>query len=216
MGELTLYAATTNKGKLNEFRSIAAVHGLPVLAVPEQEKIPEVVEDGDTFEANAIKKAVQYSQHLPGELVFADDSGLEVAALNGEPGIYSARYAARSVTDKPSDSDNNYKLLAELDAVALDASSSRDRSARFVCVIACARDGQLLKTFRGEATGEILASPIGWQGFGYDPLFFVVECNKTFAEMDAEEKSRYSHRGAAFRELVGWVSTTSLPLEPTE
>ncbi|MEO6119079.1 MAG: RdgB/HAM1 family non-canonical purine NTP pyrophosphatase [Terriglobales bacterium] len=197
-----IFAATTNKGKLLEFRHLATDLAIPVLPVPGQEKLPEVIEDGATFEANAAKKAVEYSHHLPGAIVFADDSGLEVAALGGAPGVHSARYAARSETHKPSDSDNNYKLLAELRAA-----DATDRSARFVCVIAAARDGQLLQTFRGEADGEILASALGRHGFGYDPLFFVVEADKTFGEMKAAEKSKYSHRGAAFRKFLDWLST---------
>ena len=101
---------------------------------------------------------------------------------------------------KPTDSDNNYKLLAALRDAATD-----DRSARFVCVLAAARDGQLLSSFRGEAQGEILVSPLGKHGFGYDPLFFVVEANQTFGEMRAAEKAKYSHRGAAFRKFLEWV-----------
>jgi XTP/dITP diphosphohydrolase len=203
---LTLYAATTNKGKLQEFRDLAADFDMKVEPVPNQGSIPEVEEDGDTFEANATKKAMEYSKHVPGGLVFADDSGLEVTALDGAPGVRSARYAARSETHKPTDPDNNYKLLAELQATG-----ATNRSARFVCVIAAARDGQSLATFRGEAQGEILASPLGKRGFGYDPLFFVVEADKTFAEMGAADKSKYSHRGAAFRQFLQWLDQEAIP-----
>ncbi len=194
-----LYAATTNKGKLKEFRELAQLQNVTVEPVPHQSQIPEVIEDGATFEENAVKKAVEYSRHLPGALVFADDSGLQVTALDGAPGVHSARYAADADNPRPSDGDNNYRLLFNLRKAPTD-----DRSARFVCVIAVARDGELLGTFRGEAKGEILQSPLGKHGFGYDPLFYVPAADKTFAEMNAAEKAQYSHRGAAFREFLDW------------
>ncbi|HUS19937.1 MAG TPA: RdgB/HAM1 family non-canonical purine NTP pyrophosphatase, partial [Terriglobales bacterium] len=183
------------------FAGVAETLDVQIQTLPGFSEIPEVQEDGDTFEANARKKAEAYSLCAPGQIVIADDSGLSVDALGGSPGVHSARYAARSTTHKPSDSDNNYKLLAEL-------RDDQNRSARFVCVIAAARDGQLLGSFRGEAPGEILVSPRGKRGFGYDPLFYVAEANQTFAEMDAITKSKYSHRGAAFREFLRWYMST--------
>lgn len=199
--EFTLYVASSNRGKLREFAEIAATYGIQVESLPNLHLLPEPKETGTTFEENARIKAAAYSQDVPDALVFADDSGLEVDALNGAPGVYSARYAATSEDDKPSDSDNNYKLLGELSDLP-----HAPRTARFVCVIALAKNGEIIQIFRGEAQGEILASPLGKNGFGYDPLFFVVEANKTFAEMNAEEKARYSHRGAAFRSLLDYLT----------
>lgn len=197
---INVYAATTNAGKLREFNDLGQQYGLNVLRANQDREMPEVEEDGETFEANAAKKAIEYSRHLPGQLVIADDSGLEVTALNGAPGVYSARYAARNENHKPTDADNNYKLLATLEEM-----KAEDRSARFVCVISVAKDGEVLASFRGEATGEILMSPIGGRGFGYDPLFYIKAAHKTFGEMGPEEKAKYSHRGEAFRKFLDWV-----------
>jgi XTP/dITP diphosphohydrolase len=195
-----IYVATSNKGKLRDFSDAARTLDVDVLPVPDFDKIPEVVEDGETFEENARKKAEAYSKHLPNEIVIADDSGLEVDALNGAPGVLSARFAAAEESEKPSDSDNNYKLIQELSL-----RPGCERTARFVCVIAAARDGELLGTFRGEAKGEILQMPLGRHGFGYDPLFYVPALNKTFAEMSGEEKAQNSHRGAAFKNFLDWL-----------
>jgi XTP/dITP diphosphohydrolase len=196
-----LYIASSNRGKLREFTEIAATYEIQVEPLPNLHLLPEPNETGATFEENARIKAVAYSQDVPDAFVIADDSGLEVDALNGAPGVYSARYAATDERDKPSDSDNNYKLLGELAELP-----NAPRTGRFVCVIALAKNGTIIETFRGEAHGEILASPLGKNGFGYDPLFFVVEANKTFAEMNAEEKALYSHRGAAFRKLLDYLT----------
>lgn len=195
-----IYVATTNPGKIKDFAGAARVLNIEIEPFPHQDAMPEVVEDGATFEENAIKKAEAYSSRLPNELVIADDSGLEVDALGGAPGVHSARFAQTAATTKPSDADNNYKLLHELSS-----KPGADRTARFVCVIAAARNGTVLRTFRGEAKGEILPTPIGKHGFGYDPLFFVPQANKTFAEMHAEEKAQYSHRGRAFRAFLDWL-----------
>jgi XTP/dITP diphosphohydrolase len=195
-----IYVATSNRGKLKDFAGVASALDVDILPVPGFDKIPEVEEHGATFEENARKKAEAYSRHLPNEIVIADDSGLEVDALGGAPGVYSARYAAVSDDKKASDSDNNYKLIQELSKLP-----GCERTARFVCVIAAARDGEILGTFRGEAKGEILQMPVGRHGFGYDPLFYVPEINKTFAEMNAQEKSGYSHRGAAFKKFLEWL-----------
>jgi XTP/dITP diphosphohydrolase len=195
-----IYVATSNKGKLRDFSDAARALDVDVLPVPDFDKVPEVVEDGDTFEENARKKAEAYSRHLPNEIVIADDSGLEVDALDGAPGVRSARFAAANEGEKPSDSDNNYKLIQELSL-----RPGCERTARFVCVIAAARDGELLGSFRGEAKGEILQMPLGRHGFGYDPLFYVPALNKTFAEMSGEEKTQHSHRGAAFKKFLEWL-----------
>jgi XTP/dITP diphosphohydrolase len=173
-----------------------------------------VVEDGATFEENARKKAEAYSRYVPGEIVVADDSGLEVASLNDAPGVHSARYAAPDLLDKePHEADantddeaNNARLRRELK----DVPPAR-RTGRFVCVLAAALDGKTLATFRGTAEGIILDTPRGTNGFGYDPLFYFPQIQKTFAELTAEEKSRHSHRGAAFRQFLEWNSCLLRP-----
>jgi XTP/dITP diphosphohydrolase len=134
--------------------------------------------------------------------VLADDSGLEVAALNGGPGVHSARYAADEphLADTNTDDEaNNARVLRELRDVVPDK-----RTARFVCVLAAAHNGKTLATFRGTADGMILDAPRGTNGFGYDPLFYFTGIQKTFAELSAEEKARYSHRGSAFRQFLEW------------
>jgi XTP/dITP diphosphohydrolase len=203
--------ATSNPGKLRDFDGAALRHGVEISAVPNFSSIPTVVEDGLTFEANARKKAESYSRYCPGEVVLADDSGLEVDALNAAPGVYSARYAAldpqnvgvaSEVSEPAANSDdeaNNARLLRDLTTVL-----PGQRTGRFVCVLAVARDGTTLATFRGTAEGIILNAKCGSQGFGYDPLFYFPEIKKTFAELSAEGKSKYSHRGAAFREFLAW------------
>jgi XTP/dITP diphosphohydrolase len=193
--------ATSNPGKLRDFAGAAAPHGLEVRGLPESVLAQGVAEDGDTFEANARKKAEHYSRRAPGELVLADDSGLEVDALGGAPGVLSARYAALengAGHANSSDAANNARLLHELEATA------GERTARFVCVLAAARDGRTLATFRGTAEGRILNAARGSGGFGYDPLFLLPALGKTFAELAPEEKAHYSHRGAAFRNFLEW------------
>ena len=199
--------ATSNAGKLRDFAGAAAVHGIEVGGIPGFSSLPPVVEDGLTFEANARKKAEEYSRAVPGELVLADDSGLEVDALGGAPGVHSARYAAEApqAADVNTDDDaNNARVLRELAGVPRER-----RGARFVCVIAAARDGRTVATFRGEAEGTVFESPRGENGFGYDPLFYFPQIDKTFAELSAEEKSRYSHRGAAFRAFLEWYDSSA-------
>jgi len=194
--------ATSNPGKLRDFAGAAITHGIEIAGVPDFSSLPVVVEDGLTFEANARKKVEEYSRHAPGEMVVADDSGLEVDALNGAPGVHSARYAAELphlAEANTDDEANNARVLRELRDVP-----AEKRTGRFVCVLAAARDGKLLATFRGTAEGIILDAPRGTNGFGYDPLFYCPPIQKTFAELSAEEKARYSHRGTAFRMLLEW------------
>jgi XTP/dITP diphosphohydrolase len=194
--------ATSNPGKLRDFVGAAAGHGIEVLAIPNFAALPAVAEDGATFEANARKKAEAYSRYVPGEIVIADDSGLEVDALGGAPGVHSARYAAdepRLADNNTDDQLNNAKLIREIERV-----SAQPRRGRFVCVIAAARDGETLAAFEGKAEGVILERPRGINGFGYDPLFYFPEVGKTFAELSAKEKSKHSHRGAAFRRFLEW------------
>jgi XTP/dITP diphosphohydrolase len=199
--------ATSNAGKLRDFAGAALRHGVEITGIPGFSSLPMVVEDGLTFEENAGKKAEGYSRYVPGEIVVADDSGLEVDALNRAPGVHSARYAAPDLQNKePHEADantdddaNNARVLRELKHVPPDR-----RTGRFVCVLAAARDGKTLATFRGTAEGIILEAPRGTNGFGYDPLFYFPQIEKTFAELSAEEKSQYSHRGKAFREFLEW------------
>jgi XTP/dITP diphosphohydrolase len=196
--------ATSNQGKLRDFTGAAVAQNVEVASVPNFESIPPVVEDGLTFEDNARKKAESYSRHAPGEIVLADDSGLEVSALGGAPGVHSARYAADQphlVGNNTDDQANNARLIRELRKI-----SPEQRLGRFVCVIAAARDGETLGVFRGEAEGMLLDVPRGSNGFGYDPLFYFPAIQKTFAELTAEEKAQYSHRGKAFRAFLEWIS----------
>lgn len=197
--------ATSNQGKIRDLIGAAAAHGIEIATLPDFASLPGVVEDGLTFEANARKKAEFYSQHSDGELVIADDSGLEVDALKGAPGVRSARYSAdeHSPEEELGNSDdgaNNARILRELHDVP-----DEFRTARFVCVIAVARNGHTLDTFHGKTEGILLHAPRGSNGFGYDPLFFFPQIEKTFAELSAEEKARYSHRGAAFRQFLEWA-----------
>jgi len=198
MNDQAIYIATSNAGKLRDFAAAARVDSIEVLPLPDFVALPTVEEDGATFEANARKKAEHYSALAPGRLLLADDSGLEVAALGGAPGVYSARFAATSATlGNAPDEATNQKLLSQL-------AGKSDRSARFVAVIAAACDGTTLATFTGEVDGEIAASPRGSAGFGYDPLFIVAGKGKTMAELSAEEKAAVSHRGRAFRAFLQW------------
>src|SRR5271170_6098526 len=196
--------ATSNPGKIRDLVGAAVAHKAQIEMLPGFASLPSVVEDGATFEANARKKAEHYSKYAEGEIVIADDSGLEVDALGGAPGVRSARYAADEHNapehaDNSDDEANNARLLRELHDVP-----DEFRTGRFVCVIAAARNGHTLATFHGNAEGIILRAPRGSNGFGYDPLFYFPEIGKTFAELTADEKAGYSHRGAAFRAFLAW------------
>jgi XTP/dITP diphosphohydrolase len=198
--------ATSNAGKLRDFAGAAAPFGIEIATFPNFASLPTVVEDGRTFEENARKKAESYSRDVPGQMVLADDSGLEVDALKGAPGVHSARYAADAphlMDNNTDDEANNTRLLRELKDVPPDK-----RTGRFVCVIAVAHDGQTLQVFRGEVEGTILNRPRGTNGFGYDPLFYFPQIQKSFAELTPEEKAQYSHRGAAFRQFLAWYQAT--------
>lgn len=190
---MDLLLATRNSHKTREFRELLGDR----FELKDLRENPEIVmpkETGSTFQENAILKAVTISKHVDG-LVIADDSGLEVDALNGAPGIYSARYAGENATD----TSNVDKLLRVLENV-------RQRSARFRCVIALARAGKVLHTFEGVAEGAIINIPRGKRGFGYDPVFQPTGFEQTFAEMAPELKNRISHRAkaaAALRAKLG-------------
>jgi XTP/dITP diphosphohydrolase len=199
--------ATSNPGKLRDFSGAAAAHGIEIVPLPGFASLPTVVEDGLTFEANARKKAEAYSRYAPGTIVLADDSGLEIDALGGAPGVHSARYAAEEphrAEQNTDDQANNARVLRELEAVPIGK-----RQGRFICVIAAARNGGTLATFEANAEGMILDHPRGSNGFGYDPLFYFPEIGKTFAELSAEEKAAYSHRGKAFRAFLNWCDQSA-------
>lgn len=186
-----LVAATHNRDKFKEFA--AALAGLEVELRPVYELAPgfQVEETGETLEENAILKA-EAACRVTGEWTFADDTGLEVKALGGRPGVYSARYAGKGA----SYADNRRKLLAELEGVPAKA-----RTARFRAVIALARPGRRTRTYTGEVEGIIITEERGSNGFGYDPVFYVEALGKTFAEIPMAEKNRFSHRGRALRRL---------------
>jgi len=187
---MRLWCATGNQGKLREFRLAANDAGLEVEPVPGIASLPPAVEDGDTFEENAVRKALHYAPYVAG-LLFADDSGLEVDALGGRPGVLSARYSGPGATDE----SNNRLLLENL--------RGRDgRAARFVCVIALVDGPRRIGTWRGAVEGRILEAPRGAGGFGYDPLFYYPPFGCTFGEATAEQKLRASHRGQAMRAML--------------
>lgn len=189
---MTIYCATTNPGKLREFRlaasSVCSVEPLPGLS-----EIPPCEETGSTFEENAIQKALYYGAHTSG-LLFVDDSGLEVNALGGAPGVFSARYAGPNAADE----ENNGKLLLQMAA-------HQYRTARFVSVIALANRGALMATFRGVVEGQLLREARGSNGFGYDPLFYYAPFQSSFGEIEPDRKQTVSHRGQALRQMVEFL-----------
>jgi XTP/dITP diphosphohydrolase len=200
---MILYAATSNPGKLAEFATSASTSGIEVLALPNLHQIPEPLEDATTFQGNADLKAIAYSLAAPGLLVFADDSGLEVPALNNQPGVRSARFADdhgfNPTSTLSTDQRNNALLLHRME-------HQPNRAARFVCALALARDGHVLLHAQGSVEGQLLDSPRGEDGFGYDPLFLVPSLNLTFAEIPREQKWELSHRGNAFRSLLAHLA----------
>ena len=195
---MKVVVATHNRGKLGEFRRLFAdVPGLELVSLDDVGCELDVVEDRDTFRGNALKKAIEIAQAV-GLPALADDSGIEVDALGGEPGVYSARYAGEDATDKA----NNQKLLRKLDG-------ARDRSARFRCVLAWVdADGRELAVTEGVCEGEIALAPKGEGGFGYDPLFIPRGETRHMAELPPAEKHAISHRGRAARKMVEHLRTT--------
>lgn len=187
---IRLYCATGNAGKLAEFRLAAQSANLEIDPVPGYRDIPPCIEDGATFEENALIKARHYAPYVEG-LIFADDSGLVVEALGGAPGVYSARYSGPGATD-----DSNNRLLLE------NLRGASNRAASFVCAIALLRDGEHIGTFTGRVDGVLLKSPRGPGGFGYDPLFYYPPYGSTFGEASEESKFDVSHRGKAFRSML--------------
>ncbi len=200
---LRLYVATTSQGKVRDFRVAAEAFAVQIEPLPLLGEIEAPEEDGVTFIANASLKAIYYSRFAPGKMVLADDSGLEVDALSGAPGVRSARFAADAgVVDSPDANDNtdvwnNMLLIQRLAGIPAPL-----RTARYHCVLACAKDGALYETADGTVEGMILEAPRGTGGFGYDPLFYLPELDKTMAEIDLETKLTLSHRGRALEKLL--------------
>lgn len=198
---MRLYAATSNAGKLRDFAAAAEDSAIAILPLPGLGEIAAPAEVELTFEGNARAKALYYSRFALGELVMADDSGLEVDALDGEPGVRSARFAedAGFPADSAGSADerNNLYLLSRL----RDVPATR-RGARYRCVLVAARDADCLFTGEGTVEGEILDHARGHGGFGYDPLFYLPALGKTMAEIDLKTKHGISHRGEAMRALL--------------
>jgi XTP/dITP diphosphohydrolase len=183
--------ATGNEGKVKEVREMLDGMGVELFSLSDYAHVPDIVEDGKSFLENALKKAKIISE-FTGETVLADDSGLQVDALGGEPGIYSARYAGESATDE----ENNSTLLAKLKNIP-----QEKRTAFFCCVLVLYRREGSYDYFEGKWNGQIIDERRGNNGFGYDPIFFVPELKKTAAELPAEIKNKVSHRGQAFAQL---------------
>lgn len=194
---MELVIASRNKKKIEEMSRITAGLSIITLSLDDFPGCPEIEEDQDTFEGNARKKALAVAQ-FTGKTAVADDSGLEVEALNNEPGVYSARYAG--VTDKTADAKNNEKLLRELKAAA-----DPQRKGRFVSCIALASPQGIIKTFMGTVNGRIIKEGRGSLGFGYDPLFVPEGHSLSFGEMSGDEKDMLSHRGKALREMASFL-----------
>jgi XTP/dITP diphosphohydrolase len=203
-----LVLATRNKGKTAEIRGLLKNHPIQIRNLDDFGPIPSITEDGETFEANAYKKASLTARFL-GLPALADDSGLCVEALNGAPGVYSARYAGEAATD----AQRCQKLLEELGDI-------QNRKARFECVISLAVPTGPALTYEAACEGLIARQPSGTNGFGYDPIFFYPKLNKTFAQLTQEEKGRISHRGKALQEfcaeidkVIKWIARHMPPAE---
>ncbi|MGH9446775.1 MAG: non-canonical purine NTP pyrophosphatase [Terriglobia bacterium] len=209
MSPIKLLLASTNRGKLREFRQAALERHFIVEQVPQIDALPPCVEDGRTFDANARKKALHYAALVEG-LIFADDSGISVEALDGAPGVYSARFSGPGATDD----SNNEKLIFELRRktagsnahgalrVPIDAAPFSGFPAHYVCVIVAAQGQRIRTVVEGRCDGVVIETPRGRGGFGYDPYFFYPPLGKTFAEITASEKFAVSHRGLAFRKFL--------------
>lgn len=203
----TIFLGTKNKNKITEIADIFKRHGGKIISSENIEKLPEVEEDGHSFEENASKKALAFAKfaygHFAGKddgviLAMADDSGLEVDALFGAPGVYSSRYAA-------DDMRRIAKLLTEIER-ANKRNNDNNRRARFVCVVALANPTGIIKTFRGEVEGCIANAPRGENGFGYDPVFVPDGFTQTFAELPPNEKNKISHRAKALKKLENYIA----------
>jgi XTP/dITP diphosphohydrolase len=189
---IPLFLATSNPGKLREYRMMTDATDIEPLLIPEFEKLPQFEESAPTFAENAAGKAMHYSRFVEGT-VLADDSGLVVPALGGRPGIRSARYADPGASDE----DRVRKLLREMEG-----REGEERRARFVCVSALAKNGRALAVVSDFVEGILTNEPRGKDGFGYDPIFLFAELGRTYAETTRQEKNRFSHRGKAFQKIV--------------
>jgi XTP/dITP diphosphohydrolase len=189
--KIELVIATRNTGKFREIQAILAPLGLKILSLRDFPEIPDIVEDGKTFEENAIKKAAAVAR-LTGRVAIADDSGLAVDALQGRPGVFSSRYAGEKGTDE----ERYQKLLKEMAGIP-----RGKRRAAFICAMAVASPKGKVEVVEGECRGEIAFSPQGSHGFGYDPVFYLPERGKTMAELEPEVKNRISHRARALENL---------------
>lgn len=188
---MKIILATKNKGKIKDFKKLTEGMNIEVLSILDNIDFPDVVEDGKTFEENSAKKALEIAKYT-GIITVSDDSGLCVDTLNGEPGIYSARYFGENATDEL----NIEKLLKNLSNI-----EKKDRKAHFVSVVSIAFPDGTVKSFRGETQGEILFEKEGNNGFGYDPIFYSYDLGKSFGLATIEEKKSVSHRGRAFEKL---------------
>ena len=197
MVTLDIVLATNNNHKILEIKNILSGMDINILTLKDFPFMPEVIEDGKTFEENALKKAKAVSLHTK-KIAIADDSGLEVKVLNGNPGVYSARFAGKNSTAK----ENNEKLLSLLKPYK----NIKDRAAKFVCCIVVVNMDKILGVFSGECEGYIGFEPKGNFGFGYDPLFYIPSYEKTFAELGEEVKNKISHRAKALSKInkVRW------------
>lgn len=193
---MKLLLATSNPGKLREYRELATNSAVELDSIPDFHEIPAFEESAPTFAENAAGKAMHYSR-FSGGMILADDSGLVVPALDGAPGVHSARYAGADATDE----DRIRKLLHEMSG-----KSGEQRRARFICVIAIARQGRLLAIASDFAQGMLTEQPRGNDGFGYDPIFLFQELDRTYAELTRKEKNLYSHRGKAFRKAMSLIA----------
>ena len=187
---MKIFLATKNIGKINEFKKLVENKNMEVLSILDSEDIPEVEENGNTFEENSQKKAVEIAKYL-NMVTISDDSGLCVDYLDGAPGIYSARYSGKDATDEKN-----------IDKLLIDMKQAEDRKAKFVSVVSVGKPNGEVYSFRGEATGKILSERIGSNGFGYDPVFLSDDLGKSFGEASSDEKKSVSHRARAFEKLM--------------
>jgi XTP/dITP diphosphohydrolase len=189
--KIEVVIATRNSGKLREIQAILSPLGLKILSLRDFPEVPEIIEDGQTFEENAVKKAAAVSRQTS-RMAIADDSGLAVDALQGRPGVFSSRYAGEKATD----AERYQKLLKEMTGTP-----QGKRGAAFICAMAVASPKGKVEVVEGECRGEIAFAPKGSHGFGYDPVFYLPEWGKTMAELDPEVKNRISHRAQALEKL---------------
>lgn len=192
---MELVIATRNKKKLKEIKYMLKGLNLKITSLANYNNLPKIIEDGQTFQENAIKKSATIAQYLK-KLTLGEDSGLEVKALNNRPGVYSSRYAGKNATDKK----NNKKLLTELKKVPL-----KKRKARYICSVAISDRNKLLGVFQGRCSGLITDKERGKAGFGYDPIFLIPKYNKTFGELGEGIKHKMSHRYRAFMKVRNFI-----------